>query len=330
MHTSTSRIARLRRGFTLVELITAMAITAILVVLIMQLTSQSITLWKVMQEDTNSSATARMALQTMARDFESFQVRSGSNDYQWLYAEVDDSMRGLPKGLSIPKSARVIFFSCPGDRNPAVGAESASRSSYRDIIANNIDTQGDISTVAYRLLFRDQVLNKANVNGNTTMFPLFSLYRQVITPRETYDYILGRNDLKSAYSRYEGNEERNFLCENVVELSLVFNVEYADETTSTGEDRMTYKAITVPILATSARSGGQRFRLYSNRALTENRELANARIVSVELAITVLTEEGVALVEQVRLGQRKAPKLKEFFSRYTRSYSRTVALPIPL
>lgn len=330
MHHFPTRIARLRAGFTLVELITAMAITAILVLIIMQLTGQSVTLWKTMQQDTSSAVSSRMAMQTMSRDFESFQIRTGTNDYQWLYAEVDSGMRGLPKGLSVPKSARLIFFTCAPDRNPAVGAESSSRASYRDILANNVDTQGDVSAVSYRLMFRDQVLNLPNRNGDNTMFPLFSLYRQVVSPRDTYDYLLGKSDLRSAYSRFEGSDEKNFLCENIVEMSIIFNLEYADETTSSNDDHVTYKAVTVPILASSARDGQQRFRLHSKNAQVDGKELDNARIVSAELSITVLTEDGVALVEQVRMGQRRAPKLEEFFSRYTRSFSRTVALPLPL
>lgn len=331
MHTFAKSFARLRRGFTLVELITAMAITSILVLLIMQLTKQSVALWKVIQQDTSSASAARIALQTMSRDLESFQVRTGANETQWLYAEVDGAMRGMPKGLSIPKSARLIFFTCAPDRNPAIGAESSARDSYRDVLANDLDTQGDVSAVGYRLMYRDQVLNLPNRNGDRTIFPLFSLYRQVLTPRETFDYMLGRNDLKDAYTRYESTEEKNFLCENIVELSLIIHVEYADENaSSSSNDRILYQSISIPILASSARQGQQRFRLYSNRALSQSREMQNARIVSAEMAITVLTEEGVALIEQVRLGQRRAPKLEEFFSRYTHSFSRTVSLPVPL
>ena len=49
------------------------------------------------------------------------------------------------------------------------------------------------------------------------------------------------------------------------------------------------------------------------------------------LSITVLTEEGAAMVEQIRQGRRRAPKkIADFFAKYTRSYSRLVAVPQPL
>lgn len=323
-------ISILRKGFSLVELITAMAITATLVIVIMQLTKQSIDLWKAMQEDAAANSSSGLALQTISRDLESMQMRSGNHDYQWFFAEVDGAMKGTPKALRIPKSARCVFFVCAPDRNPAVGAKSSSRNNYRDIISNNVDTQGDVSAVSYRLLFRDQVLNLPSRAGDMNIFPLFSLYRQVITPRETFDFLLGRENLDAVYKRFESNEEKHFLCENIVELSLIFNLEYADENTSSNNDHVTYQTVTVPILSSAAKDGEQRFRLWGDRALAGGAELRNARIVSAAVSMTVLTEEGVALIEQVRLGQRRAPKLEEFFSRYTRSYSRSVTVPIPL
>ena len=325
-----SRIPRARRGFTLVELVTAMAITAVLVFIIMELTKQSISIWKRMQDDSASVSTSTLALQTLCRDLESFQVRSGGTNFQWLYAEVDNAMQGAPKSLRIPKSARCIFFTCAQDRHPAIGSQSSSRNSYRDIVSSNVDTQGDVSAVGYRLMFRDQVLNLPNRAGDTTIFPLFSLYRQVISPRDTYDYLLGREDLNSAYKRYESSEDKNFLCENIVEMSLIFNIEYADESTSSRDGQVTYKREVVPILSSSAQSGERRFRLFSDRAIAGGSEMKNAHVVSAEISMTVLTEEGVALIEQVRLNQRHAPKLEEFFSRYTQSFARSVTLPIPL
>lgn len=326
-----TRISRIRRGFTLVELVTAMAVTAILVLVIMQITQKSIELWKRMQEDANSATSAGMAMQTLSRDLESFQVRSGNATYQWFFAEVDDAMKGVPRNLNIPKSARCIFFVCAPDRNPAIGAKSSSRESYRSILSNNTDTQGDVGTVAYRLKFRDQVLNLPSRSGDRSIFPLFSLYRQVISPRETFDYLLGRENLETAYKRYESDEDKNFLCENIVELSLVLNVEYADESSSSMRDnQVTYKSVTVPILSSVARDGEKRFRLWGDRAMAGGDEMPNARIVSASISMTVLTEEGIALIEQVRLGQRRPPKLEEFFSKYTRSYARAVTMPIPL
>ena len=315
----------------MVELITAMAITAILVVVIMQLTNQGVTLWKSIHQDTTTSATARLALRTMARDLESIQIRSGAKDFQWMYAEVDGAMRGVPNGLSIPKSARLIFFACPPDRNPSVSATNSKRNGYRSLLSSQPETQGDVSTVSYRLKFRDHILNIPSRKGDTESFPLFSLYRHVVTPRDTYERVLGPENLETRYAQFEPQEDERFLCENIVELNLLLNVQHINNASgSDDEGESSYQTVSIPILSSTAKKGKSRFRLYSDRADAEGDSLENARIVSAEISITVLTEEGVALVEQVRLGQRHAPKLEEFFSRYTQSFSRSVSLPMPL
>lgn len=328
MTIQSSTLRRLQRAFTLVELITAMAITAILVVIIMQLTNQSIDLWKSMRQDTGTSVAARTALQTICRDLESIQIRNQARGYQWMYAEVDSAMRGMP--IPIPRSARCIFYSCPPDRNPAVSSTPSLRSSYRSMLAAEPDAQGDVSIISYRLKFRDHILNLPARKGDTESFPLFSLYRRVVSPRDTYEHVLGTDDLKSRYSQFEAQENESFLCENIVELSLVFNIEYVDRSGSSNDNESEYTTIAVPILSSSAGSGKRNFRLYSDYADTGGERLRNARVVSAEVSITVLTEEGVALAEQVRLGQRRAPKLESFFSQYTRSFSRSVSLPVPL
>jgi hypothetical protein len=71
--------------------------------------------------------------------------------------------------------------------------------------------------------------------------------------------------------------------------------------------------------------------VYGDRIEAGGNTYQNARIDSATLSITVLTEEGVAMVEQIRQGRRRAPrKMADFFAKYTRSYSRMVALPQPL
>lgn len=333
MYTKNTRTARKWHAFTLVELIVAMAITAILVIVIMQLTNQSVTLWKLIREDSTSTATARSALQTMARDMESFQMRTTSSNsnggkFQWMNATQDRSMRGVPRGLAIPRSARCIFFVCAPDRNPAVSSSPTARSTYRNALASSADYRGDVSAVGYRLLFRDHILNVSARSGDSKSFPIFSLYRQLISPQLTFQNMLGKEDLRTAYANFEKSEEKSFLCENIVEMSLIFNIEYPNP--DSPEDEVTFITRSIPVLSSSAHKGINNFYLYSDRAEIDGLVIKNARVVSAEISLTVLTEEGVALVEQVRLGQRRAPKLEEFFSRYTRSFSRSVSLPVPL
>ncbi len=320
-----------RRGFTLVELMTAMAITAVLVLVIGQLTRQSIDLWKAVREDVASASSSRVALQTMAHDLESFQLRSGGNDYQWLSAWADNDVKGVPKGIQVPRSARCVFFACAPDRNPSVSSSRSLRGNYRAARAHNMETQGDVNAVSYRLMYRDQILNlPGSNNGEVHTFPLFSLYRTVIPPRESYERLLGKRDLRASYNAFEKEEEKNFLCENVLEMSLIFTVSYVDGDADAESGRATYTTISVPIIASHKSSPEKKVAVYGDRIVAGGKTLRNARLLSADISITTLTEEGVAVVEQVRQGRRRAPKPADFFNRYTRSFSRTVALPQPL
>lgn len=320
----------LYRGFTLIELMTAMAITGMLVVVIMQLTNQSIDLWRAVSEDVSTSTRSRAALQTLSHDFESFQMRGYDNKYQWLFAKADESMDNVPKGLSIPRSAQCVFFACAPDRNPSVSSSTSLRKNYRQARAHNRDTQGDVNAIGYRLMFRDQILNLPGVEGDEPgVYPLFSLYRQVVSPRDSFEQLLGKENLESAYVRFEDDDEKNFLCENIMELNITFNIRYASSQADAEEGRVEYEVVSVPIVASNRRTN--KVAVYGDRIVAGGSTYENARIDSAMLSITVLTEEGVAMVEQIRQGRRRPPrKIADFFAKYTRSYSRLVSVPQPL
>lgn len=318
-----------RGGFTLIELIVAMAITAILVYIIGQLTQQGVALWNNVRQDVSTSAHSRAALQVMSHDLEAFQMRS-NNKYQWFHAKADKSPDNAPKSLKIPRSVQCVFFACAPDRNPAVSSSSSLRGNYRETRSHNQDTQGDVNAISYRLMYRDQILNlpASNNKNDTSSFPLFALYRQVIPPRETFENLLGKENLEQAYAGYEMKESDNFLCSNIVEMNILLTIQYTDNSADAKKGRAEYKTVTVPVVASYSK--GSVVSVYGDRIEIDGTTYSNARIVSANLSITVLTEEGMSLVNQIRLGRRRAPKASEFFARYTRSFSRLVALPQPI
>ena len=320
-----------RRGFTLVELIVAMAITAGLVLVIMQLTNQGIALWKKVQEDVSTNTSSRMALQTMARDLESFQMKC-NNNYEWLFAKTEQEHQGgkLPKGLKIPRSVQFVFFACAPDRNPAVSSSTSLRNNFRGARAHNQDTQGDVNAIGYRLMYRDQVLNVDASDKEQGIFPVFSLYRQVIPPRVCHNELLCRTELDAAYVPFEEKDPDNFLCENIVELSLIFNIEYVDDEADAKGGRASYASVSVPVISSSSASMNKSISVYGDRIVAGPRTYRNARVVSAAMSITVLTDEGVSLVEQVRQGRRRAPKPEAFFRSYTKAFTSTVLLPQPM
>ena len=319
-----------RRGFTLIELMTAMAITGMLVVVIMQLTNQSVDMWRAVSEDVSTSARSRAALQTISRDFESFQMRGYDNKYQWLFAKCDDSMANVPKGLQIPRSAQCVFFACAPDRNPSVSSSTALRLNYREARSHNRETQGDVNAIGYRLMYRDQILNLPGADPNERgVYPLFSLYRQVVQPRPTFEQLLGKTNLESAYAVFQDHDEDNFLCENILEMNITFNIRYSAGEADAKNGRVSYETVSVPVISSNKKTN--KISVYGDRIVAGSQTYQNARIDSAMVSISVLTEEGAAMVEQIRLGRRRPPKrIADFFDKYTRSYSRLVALPQPL
>lgn len=317
-----------RRGFTLIELITAMAITSMLVLVIMQLTNQGIDLWNNVREEVSTTTRSRAALQVMGHDFESFQMRAGDNDYQWLFAKAGEKASGTPNGLEVPRSSQCVFFACAPDRNPSVSSSSSLRGNYREARAHNRETQGDVSAIGYRLMYRDQILNLPGSGADEKgAYPLFSLYRQVVPPRTTFEQLLGTKSLEGGYASFEQDDEKNFLCENIVEMNLSFTIRYAGENADAEKGRASYQTITVPVIASN--SSNHKIGVYGDRIEVDGQKYENARITSATISITVLTEEGVGVVEQIRKGRRRI-KSADFFAKYTRSFSRLVALPTPL
>lgn len=318
----------LRRGFTLIELITAMAITSILVLVIMQLTNQGIDLWNSVREEVSTTSRSRAAMRIMGHDLESFQMRAGDNNYQWMFAKAGEKAQGAPKGLEVPRSAQVVFFACAPDRNPSVSSSASLRGNYREARAHNQDTQGDVSAIGYRLMYRDQILDLSATEGpEKGVFPLFSLYRQVVPPRTSYEQLLGTPNLESAYVPFEQNDEKNFLCENIVEMNVSFTIRYANQGADASQGRASYETVTVPVIASSNRH--HKVNVYGDRIEVDGQKYENARVTSATISLTVLTEEGVGVVEQIRQGRRRI-KSADFFAKYTRSFSRIVALPCPL
>ncbi len=317
---------QLRRGFTLIELLVAMTITAMLVYIIMQMTSQGIDIWKSVNQDVETSSRARVAMRAIANDFESMQIRHDDNDYQWFYSKTENVEGGGPKGLKIPKSAQMVFFTSAIDRNPAVSSSESLRESYREARNHNIDTQGDINAVGYRLMFRDQILNIDGKDKNAKgSFPLFALYRQLVPPRKAFDDLLGQTNLEQAYVSYEQDDQNYFLCENIIEMSLILDIQSAQEQSSAKDARPSYETISVPIIGSN--SNNAKVAIFGDRIEINATKYENARVVSANISVTVVTEEGMHLINQVHHGRRIAPKPAEFFQRYTRSFAHRVSLP---
>lgn len=315
-----------RRGFTLLELLVAMVITSMLVIIIMQLTTKGLDIWKTVSDEVATSARSRVALRTVANDLESMQMVLGNNTNQWFFAKGESEASSALKGMKIPYTTQCVFFTSAFDRNAAVGSSASLRRGYRTARAHNTDTQGDINAVGYRLLFRDQILNlPGSTRQGQSAFPLYSLYRHLISPRDAYEKMLGKDNLEAAYVPFERDDKKNFLCENIIEFNMILTIAYASGGSSTSTGRTYFETVTVPVISTqSTRSNVE---IFGDRVEINGKKLENGYIASANVSVTVVTEEGMNVINQVRLGRRPAPKIDDFFKQYTRTYARRVTPP---
>ena len=102
------------RGFTLAELMVAMAITVILLTLLVSVTGVALDGWRVSRNKVRASRQAKAALEQMSRDFEAMILRTGTN-FEWLYTETDQDPPG-PRDNESTNAARILMFSAATDR----------------------------------------------------------------------------------------------------------------------------------------------------------------------------------------------------------------------
>lgn len=333
-------------GFTLIELMTAMAITSVLVLLLMGITSSALSFLKISREDVIASQNSRPVLSTMASDIESMHYRQG-NDFEWLYAARDPgltptTMRLGPRTQQATNAVQLLFFSSAPDRL------SPMDSMGNEISISRRRAGGDINLISYRLVYRDVVLDE-DATSDTSGFPIFALYRNVVAADSTFSGgqgggpLLGQRNLQNAYSSRERDEidPANFIAENIIEFTLLFEIEYKSRAGDAGSGSGSDRSIkSVPILATSSgqrRSGGMgdasQFRLKGNTIQIQGGAgstpgLESGRLSAVTVSMTVITDEGMAIIDAWRKNNNR-PKEKDFFAKYTRNFTQRIPIVRP-
>ncbi len=296
-----------RKGFTLMELMVAMAITTIIITVLVSITSIAIDTWNRSRSELRAARQAKSMVDTLARDFESMVTRRG-NEYEWLSAKNSNSSDG-PNGLNSTNSSELIFFSGSTDR-------------YNGNIGGKDDKGGDVSAVLYKLFYKDPV-------DKSGSFETFVLNRVLVDPDVTFKNILGQKSLDAAYNTLsnELEKEENFVCENVFQFTVTFQIEVTQGSGSSA------KLVTVPVTVgrTSSGSVTDTFKIKGTGIETDATsngvtadELKSGRVKSVEISLTVLTDAGI---DQVRRGGMSDAKKAEFMAKHSYQYTKLIQLP---
>jgi prepilin-type N-terminal cleavage/methylation domain-containing protein len=300
------------KGFTLIELMVAMAITTVIVTVLVSITGVALDTWQRGRAEIRASRQAKSMLDTMAKDFESLVSRRGNN-FEWLYSKVETDLPGPSENMS-SNAAELIFMTAATDR-------------YQGQIGTADDLGGDVSCVSYQLQYQDPVKGTEEKNSST-----FVLYRLLVNPDETFKDLLGKDDLSTAFStKYKDKvkEVENFVCENIYQFTLTYQVEVTQIAGTT--------TTTVPVRVTLGETGaGKELTLRGNglempdvsvgkiKPAVKSEELLAGRLTGVEIGITVLSDAAVIRLAQEGLSDKVREKI---LAQESFQYSRTVELP---
>lgn len=302
-----------KRGFTLIELLVAMTITAIIVAVLVSITGTAIDTWNRSREELRASRQAEAMIQIMSKDLESLVMRSG-NQQEWLSA-----ISSIPADGGSSNAARLVFFTAATDRYEGqVGVQG-------------VDQGGDISCVGYQLSWKDPV----SIGTPTEEFETFVLSRHIVDPDETFENLLGRTDDTYTLDRLfmsgrdgsdggnpfggysaEIGQDRNFVCENIFQFTLVFHLETYDAG----------GAAESQLVSIGTTGGGKtEFRVRDNEIVTvaADTDLADAVLTAVEVAVTVLTDRAIT---QLR-GNENLADDAEWLAANSYHFSRLIQVP---
>ena len=302
-----------RRGFTLVELLVAMAITTIIILVLVGVTSVAIDTWKRSRSEVRAASQGKAMIDSMARDLEAMVVRTG-NTYQWLYAETPSTMPAVSglSGQSQPSSNALDleFFTSVTDR-------------YDGGIGTSADQGGDISGVSYKLVYEDPLTSSTSSNYGT-----FTLHRTLVNPDKTYTDLLGKTDadFHTAFQTFESGAKaaESFVCENIYQFTVTFLVEVSRASGSS-----TTKLI-VPVtmgnnFVDSLKVNGDKIEVKGSVNGASTDEISAGRIVGAQLSLTVLTDFGLEQL-RARSFSTDADRAK-FFAKNSFEYSKMINLP---
>lgn len=315
----TQQTSALKRGFTLMELMVAMAITTIIVTVLVSITSIALETWNRSRSELRASRQAKSMIDTMARDFESLVTRRG-NTNEWLSAVVDPDLSSLGNSkLNSENAARLVFFTAATDR-------------YNGEIGNPTkDLGGDVSCVGYRLEYRDPIST-----GGASNFQSFVLNRLLVDPKETFDKLLGKTDSATAAKSLDKvfnaeyasklSDATNFICENIYQFTVTFHVQV---TTVAAVGTTPATVVNVPVTightADLFRIGGTKITNdFSGNGATAV-QVESGRVTAVEISATVLSDFGMEQSKN-RTFRNDEDKGK-FLSQNSYEYTKLVQLP---
>lgn len=306
----------------MIELLVAMAITAIIVGVLVSITGIAIDTWNRSRQELRTARQAKAMLDLMANDFESMVTRPGGTA-EWL-----SSTAALPDQRS-SNSADVIFFSAATDR-------------YDGSVGTSSDKGGDVSCVGYQVQWKDPIDADSTGEENKTLV----LKRYLVSPDETFAQLLGQNTsekLKDLFlGKYQSklDAENSFVCENIFQFTMTFNV-VVNKNISTDPTKPNYQTFNVPLTLGQEANGFmmKEFRLRGDGIITDvgsviidgstitTDDIQSGTLTSVGISLTVATDTGIIQLRKDPSLMTASEKFNSWRDKNTYHYSKLIQLP---
>ena len=194
-------------GFTIVELLVAMAVSALLMVSLLSIVSKSMDVSKRANTGMLSKSSAQAALDLMVTDLDSMVInRNAGEDFRFTNVAVVGANGGLP-------SPAIVYC-----------LTTSSEDSYS---TNNTGNAGVPRLVQYVIQY---TTNFASQSSNS-----FSLYRNVVDPTNTFSNVISSgNALDTSWGANTANSSNYPLVPNVVGMNVAMYTNYGSSNWVTG------------------------------------------------------------------------------------------------
>lgn len=292
-----------KKGFTLIELMIAMAIAIIIIMFLISITYFAMDAWGNSRSELRAARQARAMVETMAADLEAFVSRSG-NDYEWLTAT--QSAQAAGDQWKSSNQVDLVFFTAPMDR-------------YNGYIQTSKDKGGDVACVGYQLNYRDPI----NTVGE---FKTFVFNRMIVDPDQAFLKLLAKPNLLGAFSSYMADiqEPNHFVCENIHQFTMTFHVEVSvpNGAATVIEPRQ--------VTLSSSGSNAKSFKVKGNQIEIDQDDdlVAAGRIKSVEISVTVLSDAAIDLLRARFKSQSPSADDKlQILKKYGYQYAKRIEIP---
>jgi prepilin-type N-terminal cleavage/methylation domain-containing protein len=185
-------------AFTMVELLVAMSILAVMMLLLLSIVNATTRMWRVSENRVDSYREARAALNVIDNDLQSILVSKKS---KFFALDVKD---GLPKSAVIAPKANNVFF--------VTTLASDSQDSSDDNRNGKPDNLSEICIVGYFLAYDSPTFGKVE--------PSMNLYRYFLSSDQSMAVLKDEDALTKNISTAPGSVNVEVLARNVLSLKI--------------------------------------------------------------------------------------------------------------